>query len=117
MTFAEKMKQTLDKGIEASKDLLGKAGQQAQSWGEQGMLKIEIMQLRSQARTLTGKLGAEVYEYFSDKGFESVTKDLPEIAPLIKRIEDLEEVIEQKENLFRKAGGTDKDLDGDGKPD
>ncbi len=117
MTLAQKMKDVFGKGVEASRDLLNKAETQAQTWGEQGMLKIEILQLRSQARTLTSRLGAEVYENFIDRGMESVSRDMAEIAPLVTRIRDLEFEIEKKEELFRNAGGHDDDLKDDAKTD
>jgi hypothetical protein len=114
MTFSQKMKDVFDKGLEASRELLNKAGTQAHTWGEQGMLKIEILQMRSQARTLTSKLGAEVYENFIDRGLDSVSRNMAEIAPLVTRIRDLELEIEKKEEAFRTAGGKDDDL---GDPD
>ncbi|MDP2815067.1 MAG: hypothetical protein Q8O19_00125 [Rectinemataceae bacterium] len=117
MTFSEKMKGAFDKGIDASRDLLNKASVQAQAWSEQGMLKIEIVQLRSQARKLTSRLGAEVYECFSDKGLDSVSRDMPGIGALVTRIRDLEFDIDKKENLFRESGGHDSDLDDDGRSD
>ncbi len=117
MTLAQKMKDVFDKSVEASRDLLSKAGTQAQTWGEQGMLKIEILQMRAHARTLTSKLGAEVYESFVDRGLDSVSRDMPEIAPLVTGIRDLELDIEKKEGAFRKAGGSDDDLGDSAKND
>ncbi len=117
MNFADKMKNILDKGIEASRDILEKASSQAQTWGEQGMLKIEINQLNSQAQKLTTKLGAEIYEAFSGQGIDSIPRDAPQIEPLLRQIHDLETLIDKKEEAFRKLGGKQEDLDNSGRPD
>ena len=67
MTFAEKMKDMIDKGVVASRDLAKKASEKAKELGAKGVLKLEIAQLESQAEKLVAKLGAEVYASLVDR--------------------------------------------------
>lgn len=114
MTFSERMKDFLDQGIKASKDIAKQAGDKAQQWGEMGVLKLEITQLKSQSEKLTARLGAEVYEVLVEKGQKTVGKDSPAIRETIDRIEEVEAQIAVKEQAFRKAGGKDEDLKTEG---
>jgi len=52
MTFAEKMKDMVDKGLVASRDLAKKASEKAKELGTKGVIKLEIVQLESQAEKL-----------------------------------------------------------------
>ncbi|MFZ2635727.1 MAG: hypothetical protein WAZ99_08475 [Rectinemataceae bacterium] len=117
MTFGEKMKSFLEKSLDVSKDALNKAGAQAQTWGEMGKLRVEILQLHSKAQKLTGQLGAETYELLVEKGEPMIGAYTEGIAGLIDQIKTLEKDIDEKELAFHEAGGKDSDLDGDGKPD
>jgi hypothetical protein len=116
MTFSEKMKELIEKSIDSSKDILNKAGAQAQVWGEMGRIKVEILQLRSKAHSLTSRLGAEVYDLLVEKGEPMVGTYSEGIAPLIQNLKDIEREISEKESAYKLAGGKDSDLDGDGKP-
>ena len=62
MDFWDRMKNALEKGLEGSKDLLGKVKDRTQDLGERGVLRIEILQLENLAEKLVGKLGARCYE-------------------------------------------------------
>jgi hypothetical protein len=110
MTFSEKMKQVLEQGIAASKTIAAKAASQAQTWGEMGVLKVEVVQLRFQAEKLTAQLGAEVYAAFAERKEQSIAADSPRLRDLIGRIADVGRVIEEKESAFRKLGGKDSEL-------
>lgn len=110
MDFSERMKNLVDQGIKASKDLVKQAGDKAQQWGEMGVLKLEIVQLRAQAEKLTTKLGAEVYAVLVERGQKTVGKDSPAVRETIDHIEELKSVIEEKEARFKKAGGKEQDL-------
>ena len=68
MNFSERMKNIVDQGIKASKELAKQAGEKAQQWGEMGVLKLEIIQLRNQAEKMTARLGAEVYAVLVENG-------------------------------------------------
>ena len=111
MDFSEKMLGMLTKGMAVSKDIVAKAASQAQIWGEMGVLKVEVIQLRRQAEQLTAQLGAEVYAAFAERKEKSVAADLPALRELIDRISVIGHTIEGKESAFRKLGGKESDLD------
>jgi hypothetical protein len=111
MTFSEKMKQVLEQGITASRSIAGKAASQAQTWGEMGVLKVEVVQLRYQAEKLTAQLGAEVYAALAERKEPSVAADSPALRDLLGRIADIGRIIDEKESAFRKLGGKESDLD------
>lgn len=110
MTFSEKIKDFVDQGMKTSKEILKQAGDKAQHWGELGVLKMEIVQLRSQAEKLTTRLGAEVYETLVEKGQKTVSKDTVSIKETLDHIIELEKTIADKEALFTKGGGKEEDL-------
>ena len=112
MTFGERMKELLDQGVTVSKDLLDqgvtkskelavKAGAKAQDLGERGMLMLEIKQLESQAQKLIGRLGAEVYQAFSERGEEVVSKDSAAVKAILADITSTKESIESKESELK----------------
>jgi hypothetical protein len=111
MTFSEKLKNIVNAGIDTSKDLLSKAGGKAQQWGEMGVLKVEIVQLRNQAEKQIERLGAEVYETLVDKGQKTVSRDTPAVREILEKIAELRQGVEEREVQFRKLGGKDEDLD------
>lgn len=110
MTFSEKIKNIVNTGIDTSKDIISKAGGKAQQWGEMGVLKVEIVQLRGQAEKVTARLGAEVYEVLVEKGQKTVSRDTPTVRESMDKIAELEKTIEEKEAQFRKLGGKEEDL-------
>jgi hypothetical protein len=111
MAFSDNLRDMVSKGMAASRDIMAKASSQAQAWGEMGVLKVEVVQLRSQAEQLTAQLGAEVYAAFAERGQKSLTPDSPAIRELIGRITDLSRTVTEKEAAFRKLGGKETDLD------
>lgn len=111
MTFSERMQGIINKGIEASRDAVTKAKDQAQTWGEMGVLKIEIMQLRSQAEKTIARLGAHVYAEFAEMGQTSISSEAPAIKALIANVREIEAAIDDKEARYRRLGGKDSDLE------
>ncbi|GHV68480.1 hypothetical protein AGMMS49928_08090 [Spirochaetia bacterium] len=108
MTFGERMKDLLDqgaqaatrageKGWEASKDLVTRAGAKAQELTEIGMLKLEIHQLESQAQKHIARLGTEAYEAFAERGVKTITRDTPAIKTILAEIARIREDIEKRE--------------------
>jgi len=110
MTFSEKIKNIVNTGLDTSKDILSKAGEKAQQWGEMGVLKVEIVQLRGQAEKMTARLGAEVYEVLVEKGQKTVSRETPSVRDILDKIAELEKNVEEKETQFRKLGGKEEDL-------
>lgn len=111
MNFSEKMQDFIKKGIEASKDFVSKATDQAQTWGEMGVLKVEILQLKSQAEKMTAALGAEVYAALAERGEPAVSVGNTMIREIVGKIKEVETLIDGKEEKYRKLGGKDSDLD------
>jgi hypothetical protein len=110
MDFSEKLKEFMENSAEASREFLEKAADQAQVWGEMGRLKIEIIQLRTKAQSLTAKLGTEVYNLLVEKNEPMIGSSTPEIEPIIRELQNLDRLIDEKENLYRSKGGKDSDL-------
>jgi hypothetical protein len=111
MKFSERMQDLITKGIESSRDIASRARAQAQTWGELGVLRIEIMQLRSQAEKLVARLGAEVYHEFVEMGQAGVQADAPAVQSILANIAEIESAIGKKETRFREVGGKDADLE------
>ncbi len=111
MTFSQRTQDLISKGIAASKDIAMRAGEQAQAWGEMGVLRIEIIQLHSQAEKLTARLGAEVYGRFVEESQESVAANDTSIKAVLAAIHEAEVAIIEKEGRYRKLGGKDSDLE------
>ncbi len=105
MTFAERMKDMIDKGVAASRELGKKASDKAKELGAKGVLKLEIAQLESQAEKLVARLGAEVYANLVDRNAQAVGRDLPAVSGILKEIEALRARIEQKEKDYTAIGG------------
>jgi hypothetical protein len=111
MAFSDTMREMVNKGMAASRDIMAKATAQAQAWGEMGVLKVEVVQLRSQAEKLTAQLGAEAYAAFAERDEPSLAADSPAVKDLIARIGEIGRRIEEKEASFRKLGGKESDLE------
>jgi hypothetical protein len=101
MTFGDKMKDLLGKGLEASKTIAVKAGAKAQDLGEKGVLKLEIRQLEGQAQKAISRLGAEIYSLFTEKGAVSVSSSDPEIKELLAELATIKESVEKRESELR----------------
>ncbi|MBN1243641.1 MAG: hypothetical protein JXA15_13145 [Spirochaetales bacterium] len=110
MNFSEKLKHFVDQGLDASRDFLSKAGDKAQQWGEMGVLKVEILQLRSEAGKLTTKLGARAYEVLAERAEPVLSGSDAETRELLDKLAELDGRIEEREAKFRGLGGKDEDL-------
>lgn len=97
MTFSEKMRNWVDQGVSASKQLAAKAGAAAQDAGEKGVLKIEIMQLEGQAQKLVAQLGSETYAILVEQGQSSISNLDPAIRGVLAEIAAIRASIERKE--------------------
>ncbi|GAB1481665.1 hypothetical protein MASR2M78_04800 [Treponema sp.] len=97
MTFGEKMKELVNQGLHASKDIATKAGAAAQELGEKGVLKLEVIQLEGQAQKLIARLGAEVYSSFTDTDAKTVSRSDTLIAGLLEELEAVKASIEKRQ--------------------
>jgi predicted Fe-Mo cluster-binding NifX family protein len=127
MAFSDRMKEILDQGVLVSKELAAKAGVKAQDWGEKGfqaskelvakagakaqdlgergVLTLEIKQLENQAQKLIGRLGAEAYHAFAEKGVKTISADTQAIKTLLAEIASVREAIEKRETELRNRKG------------
>jgi hypothetical protein len=110
MAFSDKLMEMLNSGMAASRDIVAKASAKAATWGEMGVLKVEVMQYRSQAEKLTAKLGAEAYAAFAERKEASLSADSTLVRELVERITELGRIIDEKEADFHRLGGKDSDL-------
>jgi capsule polysaccharide export protein KpsE/RkpR len=94
-----------EKSYKVSKDFMAKAGAKAQDLGERGVLMLEIKQLEGQAQKCIGRLGAEVYQAFAERGAKSITVDTPAIKPILAELVTLREKIEKQEEELNKRKG------------
>jgi hypothetical protein len=97
MTFGERMKDLLDQGLAASKDIAIKAGAKAQDLGERGILLLEIKQMENQAQKLLARMGTEAYLAFTERNQSVIDRDTLEFRTIIEELGILKEAIEKKE--------------------
>ena len=97
MAFSERMRELLDQGVAASREFAAKAGAKAQDLGERGVLMVEVKQLESQAQKLIGRLGAEVYQVFSEQGEQTLSAESAQVKTLLSEISAVRESIERKD--------------------
>jgi hypothetical protein len=97
MAFIDRMRELLDQGVAVSKDFAVKAGAKAQDLGKKGVLMIEIKQLESQAQKLIGRLGAEAYNTFVERGEETISRTSTPVETILSEIAKARESIEKKE--------------------
>jgi hypothetical protein len=93
----EKAQDWGEKGYQASKEFVSKAGAKAQELGEIGVLKLEIKQLEGQAQKLIGRLGAEAYSAFVERGAKSITVDTPAVKAILAELASVRDAIEKRE--------------------
>ena len=101
MTFSERMKELLDQGVAASRELAAKAGAKAQDLGERGVLMVEIRQLESQAQKLIGRLGTEAYQSFTERGEETLSAESSVVKSILSDVAAIRESIESKESELK----------------
>jgi hypothetical protein len=103
MDFWDRMKNAMEKGLEGSREILGKAKDRAQDLGERGVLRLEIMQLENQAEKLIGKLGTRTYEALVTEQRLQVDKETEGISELIAEIDGIRQTISEKETALEMA--------------
>ena len=105
MTFNERMKELLDQGVAASKEFAARAGAKAQDLGERSVLMLEIRQLENQAQKLIGRLGAEAYQTFTERGEQTLSIENTMVKTLLSDIASARESIEKKEAELQSRKG------------
>jgi capsule polysaccharide export protein KpsE/RkpR len=129
MKFSERMKDVLEQGAAVSRELAVKAGGKAQEWGEKGVkatkkiaaragaraqdlgergvLMLDIKQLEGQASKLVGRLGAEAYHAFVEKGAKSISVDTPAVKTILAELASVREQMEKREKELAARKGQD----------
>lgn len=110
MSFWDNLKDFVDKSIETSGKAFNELGEKTKELGQKGVIKVEIAQLRSKFKQQSDKLGLTVYELFTKQEKDSVTRRNQTVAPIIDAMQELEKLIEQKEEEYKKIGGKSEDL-------
>ncbi len=100
MDFWDRVKTTIDKSFDTSKEWFDKAKGAAQELGERGVIRVEIMQLESRAEKLTARLGARVYDLLVKEGRSRVERGSEGIGETIGEIEEIEQRIAEKERAM-----------------
>ena len=97
MTFGDRMKEMLEQGWTASKDLAMKAGAKAQDLGERGLLMWDIKQLESMAQKILARLGNETFIAFTERDQETINREAVEFRTIINELISIKDQIEKKE--------------------
>ena len=103
MDFWDRVKTTIDKGLEGSREILGRARDKAQDLGERGVLRVEILQLENQAEKLVSKLGAVAFEALVVNKQEQLTTESAGVREVLDEINDVRARIKEKEDLLELA--------------
>jgi len=102
MNFMERIQDTLNKGLDSSKEMFARAREKAVDLGDKGVLKFEILQLENQAEKLVGKLGTVVYKSLTEGEDRTVSENTPEVKELLDEIQDVKRRVAEKEVLLKK---------------
>ena len=102
MGFWDRMKDVVDKGIETSRDVLGKATDKAKELGEKGVIKFEMIQLEREGEKKLIQLGTSVFDLLVKQEKASVTKGTAGIKETLEALADIEQKMDQKEEALKK---------------
>ena len=101
ISLNEKIKNLLDQGIAASKDLAAKAESKTRELGEQGVMLFDIKQLEAGLRKLKNALGDEAYEALVERNESSIGRDNPAINAILAELSNIRETIERKKTELK----------------
>ena len=99
----EDLKGYFDKGVEATKQALGKASKAASKFGDESILKIEIQQFKSQIKKDTASLGELAFKAFIENGAESLLSSDENVAKLIENIRKSQNEIKTREEKLAES--------------
>lgn len=97
MSFLDKVKGAVDKGVEVSKDAFTKAGSAVQDFGDKSVLRIEIKQLESKIEKSMISLGNKAFESLSADPSVAISLENAEISEIVTQIKSYQKDIEQRE--------------------
>ena len=96
MALDPKVKAYVDKGVAASRDALTKAGSAVKDFSDKGVVRLELVQLKSQLKKTYENLGLQVFEALSGKKQQSLSADDALTAGYLTEIERLRREIEKR---------------------
>jgi len=95
------LKEYVNKGLNASKDALNKAGKAVSKFGDESILKLEISQLKSQIKKDKAALGDLAYDAFITEEKSSLEASDEKVAALMESIKKAQKEIEGKEEQLK----------------
>ena len=95
------LKGYFDKGLEATKQAIGKASRAASKFGDESLLKIEIQQLKSQIKKNKAALGDLAYAAFVENAADSLLASDENVVKLIESIKKSQEEIKEREEKLK----------------
>ncbi len=102
MTFLERLKAAVDRGIDGSRDILDRARGKARDLGERGVLRFEISQLETRGEKLAAGLGQRVFELV-ESGKEIELSD-ESIADYLSQLTEVRSGVEAREKQLSELG-------------
>lgn len=104
MALMEKMKEYLEKSVEASKDAFSKAGDAVQDFGDKSVLKIEIKQINSRLNREYRSLGTQIYRLYSENHETEIAFSDARISGILEEIGRLQDEISRRETALNGSG-------------
>jgi len=109
MSFQDKLKDTVSKGIEHSKQFLGTAKDKAKVLGDAGILRFEIRQLQEKVKKEETSLGHAAYTLLSLEGKQSISKKTSGVKEMIENLDDLHTQLTAKRILLADLGENEEE--------
>ena len=91
------LKGYFDKGVEATKQALGKASKAASKFGDESVIKIEIQQFKAQIKKDKASLGELAYKTFVENNAETLLSSDENVVKLVESIKKAESEIKERE--------------------
>lgn len=109
MDFMERMKKTLDRGVEASREFLGRAGDTAKDLSEKGVLRLEIRELEGRGKKEFARLGQLVFDHFVKQEKSSITAKNQEVSEILEELKTIENDIAVREDKLSASDDGEKE--------
>lgn len=101
MAFIDDIQKYLEIGVQASKDVLSKAGDAVSKFSDESIIRIEKKQFEHKLNQEITALGLTVLKAFEDEKKESIGSDEPEIIAHINKIKEIKSEITKREGLLK----------------
>ena len=103
MAFVEDVKKYVDIGITVSKDAFSKAGTAASRFGDQGVKRVELLQLSNKIKEQYSQLGEAVYNALYNNSGATLSAASDIVAPYLETITSLKASISERESALKAA--------------